>query len=28
METLRKKLGNFGERIITVSGAGYKFIDE
>jgi len=25
IETLRKKLGSFGERIITMNGAGYKF---
>lgn len=27
VETLRKKLGSIGERIITVSGVGYKFVE-
>ncbi|MFA5779200.1 MAG: response regulator transcription factor [Elusimicrobiota bacterium] len=28
VETLRKKLGVFGERIITITGVGYKFTNE
>ena len=28
IKTLRNKLGVFGEKIITITGLGYKFIDE